>query len=595
MNELDIIEKVVLGYTHKHYDSTVKQSIFGKEVTTGEGQESYIIRLKREWNESKLSERHKEEMLHAKKLYNSATPAAYRKLAGYFERVFRVDKAANSIKATKQDELSERFKMELDNFGGTTILNYLETNYLFLNGVDPNAWLLLEKTTTDEGIERIDPKIIRSKDALDYKIHLGDLKYLAVQSGLKRGNKELKEWFFYFKNVKYRVLEDVKLLTSEDKEGAEVLRLNNKNYWIFATPTGLNKVPAIRWGYMFSYETDGDTYAYFWDAAKNLMKDLMDRKFQLDMSYMLHTFLQKVQYGDRCTYHDETRECQGGYMSGSNTKCPSCKGTGIKAHKDASDIIVIAWPEEGDGKVKIAPNQIASYITLPFDIVEEQRNQVNTLPVRMTEAVLGTDLDKTSSGLVTATEVNSKGDLTQDKLSTFADGLTHIQKFTVDCVAKMTGISSNDYENSLSYPNEYGLESMEYLLKTLKEAKDANASYSIVRAIEHKIAAKQNKGNKAALDFDNALNMYKPFKQLTNDQVETKLSLLPETNKFKVAYEYFDLIGQDIKEREPNFSMMSKPVQKAFFDLVVSEYVQIVKDEQDASRDEFREEIEDLE
>ncbi len=594
MNELDIIQSVILGARHKYYKSTVKQSNFGEEVTTGKGQESYIIRLKREWNESKLSDRHKEEVEHAKVLYNSATPAAYRKLAGYFERVFRVDKAANSIRAKDKNELSERFKMELDNFGGTTVLNYLETNYLFLNGVDPNAWLLLDKTMTESG-ERIEPMIIRSKDALDYKEHLGELKYLAVQSGLTRGDKELKEWFFYFKSTKYRVIEDDDTLTNEDKEGLDLIKIDKKSYWLSATPTGLNKVAAIRWGYMFNYETNGQTYSYFWDAAKNMMRDLMDRKFQLDMSYMLHTFLQKVQYGDRCTYHDDTRECQGGYMSGSNTKCPSCKGTGIKAHKDASDIIVIAWPEEGDGKVQIAPNQIASYITLPFDIVEEQRNQVNSLPIRMTEAVLGTDLDKTSSGITTATEVNSKGDLTQDKLSTFADGLTHIHSFVVDCVAKMSGINSTNYENSLSYPNEFGLESMDSLLKTLKDAKDANASYSIIRAIEQKIAAKQNKGNKAALDFDSALNMLKPFKQLTNEQVESKLSLLPETNKFKVAYEFFDLIGQDIKEREPNFTLMARPMQKAFFDVVVAEYVQLVRAEQEANRDVFLEEIEDLE
>ncbi len=592
MNEQEIIINVVKGHKHKHYLDTVKQSVFGTEVTTGEGQESYIIRLKREWNESKLSKRHEAEVMHAKKLYNSATPAAFRKLSGYFERVFRVDKAANEIKAEK-GELADRFKFELNNFGGTTVLNFLETNYLFLNGVDPNAWLLLDTIVMD-GVERINPIIVRSKDALDYKIELGELKYLAVQSGLKRGGKELKEWFIYFKDVKYRIIEDAEELTAEDKEGLERIEIDQNFYYLEATETNLNKVPAIRWGYMFNYNTGGETYAYFWDAAKNLFKDLMDRKFQLDMSYMLHTFLQKIQYGDKCTYHDETRMCQGGYMSGSNDKCPSCKGTGIKAHKDASDVIVIAWPEEGDGQVKIAPKDIASYITLPFDIVEEQRDQVEKLPIKMVEAVFGVDLDRTGAGITTATEIDSSNELGADKLSTFAEGLAHIQRFVVDCTAKILEIPTESYENSLSYPNEFGLESLDFLLSRLKAAKDANASFSIIKSIEDKIAAKQNKGNKDKLAFDNALKQFKPFKQLTNDQIESKLSMMPETNKFKVAFEYFDMIAQDIEESSPMFARLSRVAQKTVFNDVVSQYVQMVRDEIEANRDLFREQIEDL-
>ena len=591
MSHQSIIESVILGAKHKHYDDTVLQSKFGTEVTTGKGQESYIIRLKQEWNQSKISDRHKEEIKQAKRLYNSATPAAFKKLSGYFERVFRVDKSANTIKASSGD-LNTEFEDELKNFGGKGLMNYLETNYLFLNGVDPNAWLLIE-TTTLEGKERINPLIIRSKDVLNYSIKLGVLEYLAIQSGLMR-EKELMEWFFYFKDVKYKVLEDHESLTTEDKKGGEQIKIEDRSYWLFETKTSIDKVPAIRWGYMFNFDTDGDTFAYFWDAAKNQMKDLMDRKFQLDMSYMLHTFLQKIQYGDRCTYHDGTRSCQNGLLSGTTESCPSCKGSGVKAHKDASDLIVIAFPEEGDGKVKIAPKDIADYISMPFDIVEEQRNRVDSAPIKMVESVFGVDMDRTGAGITTAAEIKSGDELGADKLSTFAEGLTHIQRFVVDCTAKIKGISLDSYENSLSYPNEFGLDSMNFLLKQLKDAKEAGADYSIVKAIENKIAAKQNKGNKDKLDFDRALNMFKPFKQLSQTQLEAKLSTLPETNKFKVAFEYFDMISQDILNRQPLFHKLDSGGKKALFEIVTSEYIAIVKAEIESNRDEFREEIEEL-
>ena len=66
------------------------------------------------------------------------------------------------------------------------------------------------------------------------------------------------------------------------------------------------------------------------------MRDLIDRKAQLDMSYMLHTFLQKVQYYQKCTYHNDTHECNGGLVNGQT--CPSCHGTGQKVHQDAAKL-----------------------------------------------------------------------------------------------------------------------------------------------------------------------------------------------------------------------------------------------------------------
>ena len=595
MNIQEIISKVIKGHKHEHYKETVYQSDFGEEVTTGKSQEKYIIRLKTEWNEkeSDLDARHKKEIAQAKRIYNSATPAAYRKLAGYFERVFRVDKAANKIEPVEKNSLSEKFNYELGNFGGTTLLNYLETNYLFLNGVDPNAWLLITKEVV-EGEERIKPIIVRSKDVLDYKIELGILQYLAIQSGYSVKDKEIKEWFFYVKGAKHRVLEDDEALTSEDLEGSEVITIENKKYHLFTETNSLPKIPAIRWGYMFNYDTGGKTYAYFWDGAKNLMRDLIDRKFQLDMSYMLHVFLQKVSYGDRCTYNDGTNECNGGQMTGTKTSCPSCKGTGIKGHKDASDLLVLALPEEGDGKVLITPDKIASYITLPFEIVKEQRDQVSILPIKMTEAVFGVDLDRTGSGITTATEVDNSKDLAADKLSTFAEGLTHVQKFVVDCIAETLGIPISSYENSLSYPNEFGLESLEFLLNRLKAAKEAGASFSIIKSIEDKIAMKQNKGNKDKMMLDNALKQFKPFKQLTSDQVETKLSNLSETNKFRVAFEFFDFIAQDIEELQPAFAKLTRVKQKELFNRVLASYIDEVKAEIEANRDLFREEIETI-
>lgn len=598
MNETDIfkiITKAVLGYTHMYYDHTVEIAKFGKQVVTGKGQEKYILRLKPQWNESEgheLSEYHKKEREQMAKLYQPRTKAAYSKIAGYFERVFRVDKQANEINIAEgaSSTLRESLQSEIENFGGTTLLNFLEQQYMYRNGCDPNAWLLLERLVLD-GIERINPVIVPSWDVQDYEYILGELQYLTIKSKRKVKDQYLKEWFIYVKGTKYIVLEDSEHLEMSDKEDSTRIEIENTSYLIFEQLfTPVDKIPAIRFGYNFDMDSGGKTYSTFWDAAEFHMRDLIDRKAQLDMSYMLHTFLQKVQYYQKCTYHSGTHECNGGYVG--EHICPACKGTGQKIHQDAADILLVELPEED--KPVLKPSEIAAYISMPFEIVKQQQAQVDDLPKKMCEAVFGVDLDKDSTGITTATEINSSYNTAYDEMNKFANGYVHLYLYLVDCIAKIKGLSTDQFEVVLTFPNEFDLETLPELLATLKAAKESGASYDIIKTIERKIAAKQNKGNQKQVELSDALLQFKPFKHLSQEQLEVKLSMLDETNRFRVIWEFYDMISQDIQDEFPQFAMLEKGRKEVVFNNVVDKYIDLIKVEQEATSDEIREETETI-
>lgn len=597
MNENDILQIItdaIKGVTHEYYDHTVHMAMFGKQVVTGKGQEEYILRLKPQWqgSDDDISDYHKKERKQMAKLYQPRTKAAYNKIAGYFERVFRVDKQANEIKLSENanETIKQELETEINNFGGTTLLNYLEQQYLYRNGCDPNAWLLLDRTVLN-GVERINPIVVPSWDAQDFKYILGELQYLTVKSKRKVKDQILKEWFIYVKGAKYIVLEDSEHLTLADKEGSERIEVDDQSYLIFREPfTPVDKIPAIRFGYNFDVDSGGKTYATFWDAAEYHMRDLIDRKAQLDMSYMLHTFLQKVQYYQKCTYHSGTHECNGGLVG--DVTCPACKGTGQKIHQDAADILLVELPEED--KPVLKPSEIAAYISMPFEIVKQQQGQVDDLPKKMCEAVFGVDLDKDSTGITTATEVSSSYNTAYDKMNKFANGYVHLYMFLVDCIAKVKGLNTDQFETMLTFPNEFDMETLGELLATLKMAKESGASYDIIKTIERKIAIKQNKGNQRAVRLADALLAFKPFKHLSQDQLETKLSMLDETNRFRVIWEFYDMITQDIQNNFPQFALLEAGRKEIIFNTVVDKYIDLVKAQQAATRDEMRDETEEI-
>ena len=585
------------NFRHKYYESTKKQAYDGFSVVTGEHQVDYIVRLKPEWNERgnyKPNERHKAEMMHIKKLYHTRTKAAYEKIKGYFERVFRVDKKANNITPKEEGINIDTILFEVDNFGGMNMVNYLETKYLFQNGYDPNAWLILDTDFVGDRT-RIKPIIIPSKDALNFNYNLGILEWLVVQSGIKTSSGELEEYFVYIPGFKYRIVENGQGAPDDAKIDSILVRSkDDKEYFITVQQYAPeNKIPAIRWGYMPNPDTKGETFAWFWDAAKFHMKDLIDRKAQLDVSYMLHTFLQKFQYVEKCTYHSEGERCEGGYMTGSGSVCPSCKGSGKVVHKDATDLIELAMPEEGEAP-PLKPSDIAFYLTLPMDIVKLQQEQVDDLPKKATEAVFGVDVDRAGQGITTATEISNSYNMAYDKLNPFATGLVHIFHFVFNCSANMLGVSTDTVQANLAYPNEFDLESEGELILLFEKAKNAGLPSALTKNIELRIANKQNKGNKQVVDLNNAIEQFKPYSHLSTEMVETKLASLDETNKFRVAYEYFDKIARDIVHEMPNFHLAPYVIQKDTFESLINRYIAIVKEQQEATRDEFREEMQSV-
>ena len=158
----------------------------------------------------------------------------------------------------------------------------------------------------------------------------------------------------------------------------------------------------------------------------------------------------------------------------------------------------------------------------------------------MCEAIFGVDLDKDSTGMTTATEINSSYNTAYDKMNRFANGYVHMYLFLVDCIAKIKGFNTDQFKAILTFPNEFDLESESELLALLGRAKENGASYDIIKNIERRINQKQNKGNQQAVEIAEALLQFKPFKQLSDTKKGcftpfVKLGISTASNNFSCA------------------------------------------------------------
>lgn len=596
MKDIQILQlEAVKEVKAKYYNDNVKLAKFCRKIATGKDHENYILRLKAQWQPSYKDDmddsekkNHTREQEFVIKLYNDRTKAAYGKIRGYFERVFRVDKKAQGVDFDDpNNNNNEAIANALANFGGTNVVNFLDYEYLYANGIDPNAWLLIEQET--EG--KLQPIVIPSKMVQNYHIKNGVLFDLTITETLRDTN--IKRYTIYQravanagKGIKIILTEDNDdLLESDLQDGSQKRTIDNKAYWVYQESLPLNYIMAIRLGYLANADTNGKTFAPFWDDASSYMKDLIDRKFQLDVSYNLHTFLKLVQFRQKCNYHNSKGQCNGGVMSHDQSTCPSCDGSGLKRHKSGQDIITMEMPESKEEMV-LTPDKIAAYIDMPFRIVEEQRDQVEKLPNQATKAVLGIDPDKETVSGVTATEIQSMFGVAYDVLNKFADGYTHVYNFVVQCVLDYFNVKGKP---KLTFPNEFGLESEGLLIQLLKSAKDAGAPSDVIDNIEQRIAAKQNKGNLDAIRERQSLAKFMPFKHLSQEQADTEVSNMPLLHPHRVTYLYFDQLSERVLEENTDFAIRNQAQQRELFKSVLDDFIEELREYQDELSDALRE------
>jgi hypothetical protein len=481
------------------------------------------------------------------------------------------------------------------NYGkdGQSLIVWCEESSLYYNRLDPNSFYWVKHERVDN-VDRFDPIIFESKDVLDFELSKGVIKYavcrmcetVSYKDGDKMSQIDIPLYYYFGEDALEITIElNTKVLNGSNyysnfsnEEGVLPSKetVNQRDYITIIEPYEGEKIPIARIGYKYDPRTNQNSYVTYFDSAVSQFKQLAKIGSEYDLSLTLHTFLQKVQYYTPCKYqHKNSHICKGGKLHPSGDICPSCQGTGKEVHTSSQDVVEIKLPDGSDEKF-ISPKDLVHYVDMKMDIVNHQKTEVDEYPKKIGETIYGVDLSHQPSGNVTATQVRNYYDQAQDVIYEFTKSPRKMYLFTLEVMVDILGIEGLDY--ALEYPNEFNLESEEYLLALLKSAKDSGANPNIIGSIEDRIVNKQNRSDSAYVSIYNAIKRFQPFGGVEPTIKEQIILQLPWGDLQKSLYLNFKQITEKIMDEVPEFIALDPSQQWEKVKEFAMEYAEKMKE-----------------
>ena len=584
----DKTKAVINGYTHKNYYYTCELAEFYTQIVTGEGYGELIVNYKPRETDAQKMQR--------VEITQNRTKSVAGKVEGFFKRVFRADKLKLNV-GHDDEQKSAEIGQYLSDYGndGQSLLNWAEETALYYNNIDPNAFYWVRHSIIN-GLDTFNPFIFAAHEVKDYGQSKGVINYFVgelcetvqyYEDTTKE--KPLKIYYtFTPEGLEMAVELDEKVLINSDfydqfKNEAGTFDTieteNEKDYIIIFVESETGAVPVTRVGYRYDKKTEAKTFVSFWDQATEEYKQLVNRGSEYDLSLTLHAFLQKIQYYTPCDYQDTDTHaiCRGGTLHPSGDCCPSCGGSGKQIHTSSQDVIEVQLPSDDGEQTTISPKDLVFYVDVPFNIVKQQKEDVNEYTPKIIESIFGVDISHQQTTNATATQINNYYDTAQDALFEFTKAPAKLFTFTVQTIAKTLQI--DDVKSELLYTNEYDLESEDYLLNLLKLAKEAGANSEAIENINKRLNVKQNRTDSAYFSVYNSMRKFEPFATIPAE-LKTQIILnLPDSSIQKALYLNFKEITEDILNNEPAFLMLDYNQQKQIITAKAEAYAQqLIKD-----------------
>lgn len=146
--------------------------------------------------------------------------------------------------------------------------------------------------------------------------------------------------------------------------------------------------------------------------------------------------------------------------------CPSCEGNKVKSHKDASDLMLVPIPEDGDAN--IFPH-FGGYINPSIEVWKQYDEVIKNNRIYMFQSLWGS-VFSTQGENETATSHLLNVQPEAERVSGISETFSKIHKFILDTYGKAI-LFKKDYESNVSYGTRYLMESPDELLNRFKESK----------------------------------------------------------------------------------------------------------------------------
>ena len=583
---------------HADYQRTVDLAKEYKAHVSGVGIDEYLKRFAKREDEEMFEQR--------KRLTNSISQSVASSLQKPFYKVAR-NKNVKKKFSLKGDKTREEIVQKMiSGFYGTNELNtkgldfWLKNRFIELTFTDPNAFVVIEWEAKPENVPLEPyPYEVNSIDAYDYIYKHGVLNELFTRQSetiiyLDKDGAEKEKVVDAF--TLYEIGSSLKVVEYCPKyfeakgividETRQVTFVENEIHFIATyNETNLDFIPAFRVGYIRDTATDGRTFVNPFESAMPYFRKALKAVSELDLSITLHTFPQKLQYVTKCKGKG-TKKCNNGMVSGTQTVCSECKGSGLQIHTSGQDAIYFPLPDTPDEMFDL--DKILVYKQPPIDLIKFQDEYVRNLKKDAHLSVYNSNmfLAEDPQFAKTATEVNTNTQGIFDTLFPYTEKFSEVWKTAVKVFVRLSGFLT-DFELIHIFPTDLEIKTVAVLMAELKLANESEAPSYFRDAILEEIANQVYEGDELGREKHFIRHKFFPFSGKTETEIQFLMASPYVSNFTKVLYANFEAIFTDIEKAVPNFYKLNYNLQWEKLNEFVKPYLEEINSQNEPLRIDF--------
>ena len=583
---------------HADYQRTVDLAKEYKAHVSGVGIDDYLKRFAKREDEEMFEQR--------KRLTNSISQSVASSLQKPFYKVARNKNVKKKFTLKGDKNREEIVQKMISGFYGTNELNtkgldfWLKNRFIELTFTDPNAFVVIEWEAKPENVPLEPyPYEVNSIDAYDYIYKHGVLNELFTRQSetiiyLDKDGAEKEKVVDAF--TLYEIGSSLKVVEYCPKyfeakgividETRQVTFVENEIHFIATyNETNLDFIPAFRVGYIRDTATDGRTFVNPFESAMPYFRKALKAVSELDLSITLHTFPQKLQYVTKCKGKG-TKKCNNGMVSGTQTVCSECKGSGLQIHTSGQDAIYFPLPDTPEEMFDL--DKILVYKQPPIDLIKFQDEYVRNLKKDAHLSVYNSNmfLAEDPQFAKTATEVNTNTQGIFDTLFPYTEKFSEVWKTAVKVFVRLSGFLT-DFELIHIFPTDLEIKTVAVLMAELKLANESEAPSYFRDAILEEIANQVYEGDELGREKHFTRHKFFPFSGKTETEIQFLMASPYVSNFTKVLYANFEAIFTDIEKAEPNFYKLNYNLQWENLNKFVEPYLEEIKQQNEPLRIDF--------
>lgn len=583
---------------HADYQRTVDLANEYKAHVSGVGIDEYLKRFAKREDEEMFEQR--------KRLTNSISQSVASSLQKPFYKVARNKNVKKKFTLKGDKNREEIVQNMISGFYGTNELNtkgldfWLKNRFIELTFTDPNAFVVIEWEAKPENVPLEPyPYEVNSIDAYDYIYKHGVLNELFTRQSetiiyLDKDGAEKEKVVDAF--TLYEIGSSLKVVEYCPKyfeakgividETRQVTFVENEIHFIATyNETNLDFIPAFRVGYIRDTATDGRTFVNPFESAMPYFRKALKAVSELDLSITLHTFPQKLQYVTKCKGKG-TKKCNNGMVSGTQTVCSECKGSGLQIHTSGQDAIYFPLPDTPDEMFDL--DKILVYKQPPIDLIKFQDEYVRNLKKDAHLSVYNSNmfLAEDPQFAKTATEVNTNTQGIFDTLFPYTEKFSEVWKTAVKVFVRLSGFLT-DFELIHIFPTDLEIKTVAVLMAELKLANESEAPSYFRDAILEEIANQVYEGDELGREKHFTRHKFFPFSGKTETEIQFLMASPYVSNFTKVLYANFEAIFTDIEKAVPNFYKLNYNLQWEKLNEFVKPYLEEINSQNEPLRIDF--------